>query len=129
MIKKVLIGLGILAVIIIAWILFNSYKSWRDVKENTLRVESEMRFKQLVKEQLIKDKQIDSIASVISQKQSLIDYLENNPQVIIQANEKEHLSINKLNAYNSILLFTNNATRYDSLKGGRYLISRFSKHN
>ncbi len=128
MIKKILIGIGILAVVIGGWIGFNSYKSYRDVKENTLRVESEMRFKQLVKEQVERDKVIDSIASVIAQKQTLIDYLENNPQIIIQNNDKSHLDIDRLNAYNSYLRFTNNATSYENNRE-RYSLHRFSKPN
>jgi len=127
MIKKILIGLGILAVVIVAGIGFNSYKSWRDVKENTLRVESDMRFKQLFKEMENRDKRIDSISSIVEQKQSLIDYLENNPQIIIQNNDKSHLDIDRLNAYNSYLRFTNNATSYENNRE-RYSLHRFIKH-
>jgi hypothetical protein len=126
--KNILIGLGILAVVIIAWIGFNSYKSYRDAKETTLRVESEMRFKQLVKEQVIRDKRIDSIASVIAQKQFLIDYLENNPQVIIQNNDKIKIDIQRLDALNSIKLFTDNLSKLDSQRT-RYSLHRFDKHN
>ena len=127
MIKKILIGFGILAVVIGGWIGFNSYKSYRDAKETTLRVESEMRFKQLVKEQVERDKVIDSIASVIAQKQALIDYLENNPQVIIKNNDKIKIDIQRLDALNSIKLFTDNISYLtDSAK--RHSMHRFIKH-
>ena len=128
MLKKTLIGTGCLALLIAGYIGFKSYQSYRDVKENTLRVESEMRFKQLVKEQLIKDKQIDSIASVVSQKQSLIDYMVKNPQVIIQNNDKIKIDIQRLDALNSIKLFTDNLSKLDSQRI-RYSLHRFDKHN
>ena len=126
--KNTLIALGILAVVIAAFFSFNAYKSYRDKKETTLRVESEMRFKQLIKEKVILGKEKDSISSLVAQKQSLIDYLENNPQVIIQNNDKSHLDIDKLNAYNSILRFSNNATEYENNRK-RYSLHRFSKPN
>jgi len=125
MVKKILIGLGVLVVVIGLWAGFNSYKSWRDLKENTLRVESEMRFKQLVKEKVILGKQNDSIASLVAQKQALIEYLENSPQTIIQQNNDAHISIDKLNAINTALLWTNNVTDYENNRE-RYSLSRFS---
>jgi uncharacterized HAD superfamily protein len=126
--SNILIGLGILVVVITAGILFNSYKQRRDANETILRTESEMRFKQLVKEMVDRDQKIDSIASVIAQKQAVIDYLEKNPQVIIQNNDSKHFDIDKLNAYNSIVLFTNGATNYEASRE-RYSLHRFSKHN
>ena len=128
-IKNILIALGVLVVFIASGILFNAYKDRQLVKETILRTESEMRFKQLIKEVAIKEKQKDSIASLVREKQALIDYLENNPQIIIQNNEKSHFDIQRLSAYNSIVLFTRNTAKYDSLKNGRYDIGRFSKHN
>lgn len=125
--KKILIALGILAIVIVAGFLFNGYKSYRDKKETTLRVESEMRFKQLIKEKVILGKEKDSISSLVAQKQSLIDYLENNPQVIIQNNDKIKMDIDRLDALNSIKLFTDNLSKYDSLKNGRYNLHRFDK--
>ena len=127
--KNILIGVGGVAILITAFILFNSYKDNQIIKQTILRTESEMRFKQLVKENAIHQHQKDSIASVVAQKQALIDFLENNPQIIIQNNEKNHFDIQRLNAYNSIMLFTRNTAKYDSLKSGRYNIGRFSKHN
>jgi hypothetical protein len=125
--KNTLIALGILAVIIAAFFSFNAYKSYRDLRENTLRVESEMRFKQLIKERVVLGKEKDSISSLIGQKQALIDFLENNPQVIIQNNDKIKMDINRLDAFNSIKLFADNVSKYDSLKNGRYNLHRFDK--
>jgi len=127
-VKNTLIALGILVVIIAAFFSFNAYKDYRDKKENTLRVESEMRFKQLIKEKVVLDKQKDSISSVVKQKQDLIDYLENNPHVIIQNNDKIKMDINRLDALNSIKLFTDNLSKLDSQRT-RYSLHRFDKHN
>ena len=125
-IRNILIGLGILAVVIVAGFLFNGYKDRQMLKEKTLRVESEMRFKQLIIERVALDKQKDSISSLIAQKQVLIDYLENNPQTIIQQNNDSHLSIDRLNAINTALLWTNNITEYENSRE-RYSLSRFGK--
>ena len=120
-----MIGLGILAIIIVAGFLFNGYKDRQMLKEKTLRVESEMRFKQLIIERVALDKQKDSISSLIAQKQVLIDYLENNPQVIIQNNDKIKMDISKLDALNSIKLFTDNTSKYSTNKE-RYSLHRFN---
>lgn len=121
--KTILISLGILIVFIASGILFNSYKDRQLVKETTLRVESEMRFKQLVVDSKKWTAEKDSLKSTINDKQILIDYLENNPQIIIQKNDAQHINISSLNAYNSIMLFTNNISKYESNR------NRYNFHN
>ena len=124
--RNSLIALSILIVAIATWIIVSAYKERQILRENTLRVESEMRFMQLVKEQMVLVATKDSIESVIAQKQSLIEYLENNPQTIIQQNNDSHISIDKLNAINTALLWTNNITEYENSRE-RYSLSRFGK--
>ena len=124
--RNSLIALAILVAVIITWLIVSSIKNNLLVKETILRTESEMRFKQLVKEQAILVATKDSIESVIAQKQTLIDYLENNPQTIIQQNNDTHLSIDKLNAINTALLWTNNLTEYENSRE-RYSLLRFGK--
>lgn len=122
-------GLGILAVVIVAGFLFNAYKDHQIEKQTTLRVESEMKFKQLQKESVGIITERDSLKDVVGKKQAVIDYLENNPQVIIQNNDKIKMDINRLDAFNSIKLFADNVSRYDSLQNGRYNLHRFDKHH
>lgn len=122
-------GLGILAVVIVAGFLFNGYKDRQIEKQTTLRVESDMRFKQLQKESVGIITERDSLKDVVGKKQAVIDYLENNPQVIIQNNDKIKMDISRLDALNSIKLFADNVSRYDSLQNGRYNLHRFDKHH
>lgn len=126
--RNILIALGILALMIITGFVVNYFKERQLIKENTLRIESEMRFKQKVIEAEELTKQLDTAKTIISQKQTLIDYLENNPQIIIRNNEQAHISIDKLNAYNSIVRFTDNVAKYENNRQ-RYSLYRFDKHN
>jgi hypothetical protein len=123
---RYLIGTGTVLVLIIGAILFNGWKERQFLKEHAEKVEAEIRYKDAVIEaaKLIKKK--DSLESVIVRKQKLIDELENNPTVIIKNNDKSHLTIDRLNAYNSAYLFSNNIARY---KGNRerYSLHRFDK--
>ncbi len=124
--KNILIGLGILVLVIGTGLGVNAWKENRIQKETTLRVESEMRFKQkeIEAKKLVIER--DSIQTVIDKKQTLIDYLQNNPQVIIQKTDATHISIDKLNAINTALLWTNNITEYDNSRE-RYSLLRFGK--
>lgn len=124
--RDILIGIGILGLIILTGISVNYYKNQQILKENTKRVESEMRFKQLEKEAVNLKSQKDSIMEEIAKKQAVIDYLENNPTLIIQNNDKIHLDIDKLNAYNTAVLWTNNIADYESNRE-RYSLHRFGK--
>ena len=125
---NIVFAIGTLAVFIACGILFNSWKDKQLIKETTLRVESEMRFKQKVIEAIALTKQKDSLANEIKAKQVWIDYLENNPTVIIQKNDAAHININAMDAYNSIILFTNNTAKYSDQRA-RYSLHRFDKHN
>ena len=127
--RNILIALGIIVLVVATAIIVNTLAERKLLRETTLRVESQMRFKQKVIEGLVLEKRLDTLTTVISQKQVLIDYLENNPQIIIQNNEKAHLDINKLNAFNSIVRFTDNVSRYEGLRKGRYDLHRFDKRN
>ena len=127
--RNILIALGILVLVVATAIIVNTLAERKLLRETTLRVESQMRFKQKVIEGLVLEKRLDTLTTVISQKQVLIDYLENNPQIIIQNNEKAHLDINKLSALNNIVRFTDNVSRYENLRKGRYDLHRFDKRN
>jgi hypothetical protein len=89
-------------------------------------VEAETRLQEKVNEAKILTQQIDSLKGMISKKQAVIDYLENNPTIIIKQNDKAHLNIDRLNAYNSIVLFSDNIARYENNRG-RYSLHRFNK--
>ena len=125
-IKSILVGLGILAVLLTAGFLFMEYKQRRDAAETTLQAQAQLRFEQHLKKEIILAKERDSISDLNDQKQALIDYLEHNPQVIIKQNNDAHISIDKLNAINTALLWTNNIAHYDSSRA-RYSLSRFGK--
>lgn len=127
--KTILIALLVLVLLIATGIGVNSWKEYKLVKENTLRVESEMRFKQQVIEGKKLEKQLDTLNITIGQKQAVIDNLENNPTIIIKNNERSHIDIDRLNAYNSIVRFTDNAIKYQGYRAGRYNLHRFDKHN
>ena len=126
--RNILIALGILALMIITGIVVNAVKERNLVKQTTLRVEAETKIIQQAEEAKKIKSKLDSTINLVSQKQTLIDYLENNPQVIIKNNENAHLSIDKLNAYNSILRFSDNVAKYEGNRS-RYGLQRFDKHN
>lgn len=126
--NKILLTLGILVVFIASGILFNSWKDRQLVKKAVFIAESDLRFTQLVKTNVILQTQLKEKMQEIAQKQATIDDLENNPTIIIQSNDKIHLDLDRLNAYNSIVLFTNNAPKYDN-KRERYSLHRFIKND
>lgn len=126
--KNVLIFLGILVVFIASGILFNSWKDKQLIKKSVYIAESDMRFVALAKQNASLTIQLKEKMQEIALKQATIDDLENNPTIIIQSNDKIHLDLDRLNAYNSIVLFTNNASKYKDNRN-RYNLHRFIKDN
>ncbi len=123
-IRIILYTLGVLALMIITGIGVNSWKENQLKKETTLRVESEMRFKQLAKENAVLTIQYKAKNDTIAQKQAVIDFLEDNPLLIIQKNDASHISIDRLDALNSIKRFVDNTDNYRKNKE-RYSLHRF----
>lgn len=126
--KNILLFLGILVVFIASGILFNSWKDRQLRKKAVFIAESDLRFIQLAKKNVTLESQLKEKVQEIKENQATIEDLENNPTIIIQSNDKIHLDLDRLNAYNSIVLFTNNAPKYNNQRS-RYSLHRFVKNN
>lgn len=114
LVKEVLIVICIVVALIIGKILFSVYQDNRLVKQTILRTESDMRFKQLAKELVILKAEKDSLVVVNVALDSIIEVQKNHPSKIIIKYETIHVSVDNLDAINSIVLFTNNLTKYSN---------------
>lgn len=125
---KILIVIGSLIVLVTGAMLFNSYKDRQIVRETTKLVHAQDRIKLLQSEvaELQVDK--DSIKKNIDSLNIILEYQKNNPSIIIKENAKIHIDLDKLDALNSIKLFSENCDEYNRNRE-RYSLSRFAKPN
>lgn len=127
-IKKILIAIGILAIVIVAGFLFNGYKDRQTEKEIKKRVLLEDFVKKKGAEHIAIQKEIDSMKVEKKILVAIIEHQKNNPQIIIQKYEIEHKNIDNLTPSQSFDLFTSNLNYYKSHRG-HYSLERFKRRN
>lgn len=112
--KELIVIVIIVIALIAGKILFDTFRDNRLEKQTILRTESEMRFKQLAKELFVLKVQKDSLVIVNVALDSIIEVQKSNPSKIIIKYETIHVSVDNLDAVNSVVLFTNNITKYSN---------------
>lgn len=123
--KKIVIR----AIIIIAvgWFLyfaFTTYGDYRQEKELIKRTVAEEKIKQLAKEDVERDIRMVAIKRHSDSLQVILEYQQKYPNILIKENYEKHLSIDRLNAANTIVEFTNDLNDYRSQRE-RYALIRF----
>jgi hypothetical protein len=126
--KRYLIGFATIVLVVLTYMITGAIKDGQISRMAAERAAAEQRI--IISAQKYKEKQVqlDSVINLADHKQQLIDYMENNPQIIIQNNEKAHLNIDRLNAYNSIVRFTTGASAYENNRK-RYDLHRFNPNH
>lgn len=122
--KGVLIGVAIIGLLVGVGFAVSIWKDRQLVRETIERVT--LKNKLLERAEVEKAARVtsDSIVRVIVQKDALIKKLEGSQTIVIYKNDQIHLDIDRLNAINTALLWTNNIAEYEHNRD-RYNLHRF----
>ena len=122
--QLILLVIAVIASVVITAMVVSSIKGHAIAKISAERTKAETLISVLAKEKVTLSIANDSIVAEIKQKTAFIEYLEHNKTIIIQNNDKIHIDLDNLNAVNSIVKFTDNASNYESQRS-RYGLHRF----
>lgn len=124
--NRLLIVVIVIIILLIITSYIRSYKESELVRQTTIRVESEMRFKQLAVDIVVLKNKADSLKNKNTELENIIIYQKNNPALIIKKYETISVNIDNLDAIQSIQLFSNNITKFNNNRE-RYELYRFNK--
>jgi len=124
-VKNILIGVGVFVVIIATYMITNSIADNRLIEKTkkVTKLQDSIEFLNtdiaIQKTGILSEKRITDSLSII------IEFQKNNPTVIIRENDRIKIDINRLDALNSIKLFSDNIKKYETNKE-RYSLHRFT---
>lgn len=124
--NKILIGLGILALMIITGSIVNTIKNRQIATQAAKYAITEEYLKQKALEHVIDKKEIDSLKTDRAGLIAIIDFQKNNPHIIIQKYETIHHGIDQLSPNDNHKLFTGNIAKYNTNRK-RYSLHRFKR--